>query len=106
MDLEHFVAETLRQIAAGVKRGQESAKEHGAQVNPNYGSVALANLPRIEFDVAVTVVEASGQKGGGGLVVGPFALGGQASSDASNTSISRIKFAVPMDLPKYPGATE
>jgi len=53
----------------------------------------------ISFDVAVSVAQGTETKGGVGLVVGPVALGSQGKSDASNTSMSRIQFRIPMVLP-------
>jgi hypothetical protein len=53
----------------------------------------------LEFDVAVTAAEGSEKKGGIGIVVGSFGIGGQKASNISSQSVSRIKFSVPVPLP-------
>lgn len=111
--LEDFVAETLKQIIMGVKAAQEYAAENGAKVSPAnlclshcaQGDVRLMEentcriAQEIDFDIAVTTTEGTETKGGVGIFVGPVALGTQGKSDAQNSSISRIKFQVPILLP-------
>ena len=102
MNIEEFVAESLKQIIDGIIRAQEYAKEKGAIVSPpniNYVqgkpiSMAGYNLGQvIDFDTAV-VATASGIRVIGGV------LG--ASSDADNDALhvsSRIKFSIPVYYP-------
>lgn len=54
----------------------------------------------VDFDVAVTTVESEQSKGGAGIFVAGLGLGGQIRSDAQNTVVSRIKFSVPIALPR------
>lgn len=108
MDLETFIAETLRQIVKGVQTAQEHEDCKGARINPT-GKVlhmstktTSATEPasrQIEFDVAVTVTEGNEKKGGIGVFTGVFGVGGQANSNTANSSVSRIKFSVPVILP-------
>lgn len=119
MDLQTFISETLIQIAAGIEQANASLNNSEAIVNPKnvavivqsdrtiYGSIVPpreANMRRavhaINFDVAVTVAEGTGTRGGIGVVVGAVALGSQGSSNASNSSNSRVQFSVPMALPE------
>jgi hypothetical protein len=109
MELKDFVAETLKQIIEGVKNAQDYAQESGGQINPQWSSgksgesvmVARRIFPikEVEFDVAVTAAEGTKTKGGIGIFVGPVGLGSHGQSDASSSSISKIKFSVPMVLP-------
>lgn len=112
MKLKDFVAETLKEIVDGVVEAQKYYVEKGGSVNSknlsfrtdqgfqmwdgNTGQPAQL----IEFDVAVTTTEGTETKGGIGVFVGPIGLGSQGKSDASNTSSSRIKFSVPIFLPR------
>jgi len=98
MELKDFVSQTITSIIEGVREAQASAQD-GAYVNP-----VMAARP-IEFDVAVTVTETTEKKGGGGIAVAGFikAEGGGLTSSA-NSSVSRIKFHVPVTLPTQPGA--
>jgi hypothetical protein len=101
MDLENFVQESLNQIFNGVKGAQESAAKSGGEINPKVSGKGTFDhtgriIHPIEFDVAVTVVE-TGNVNGGISVMG---VGLKGASSESNTSVSRIKFNVPISLPK------
>jgi hypothetical protein len=108
MDLETFIAETLRQIVRGVETAQQHNDCKGAKISPKGKMLNMSSktcsatdpAPRqIEFDVAVTVSEGSEKKAGIGVFSGVFGVGGQANSNAANSTISRIKFTVPVILP-------
>lgn len=109
MNLEEFVAETIKQIISGISKTHVHAKEKGATVNPrlactiysgNKGRVEPRSpIHSVEFDVAVTTTEGKGTKGGIGIFVGPVGLGSKGQSESSNTSMSRIKFSVPIVFP-------
>jgi hypothetical protein len=99
VDLETFIAETLRQIVKGVKTAQSHADCTGAQINPLLDGACIA-VEQIEFDVAVTVTEGSEKKGGIGVFTGGFGIGGQANANTANSSVSRIRFNVPVVLPR------
>ena len=113
MKLQEFISATIKEIIDGVTDAQAYGKTKGARVSPNNllfrndqghnifwdgetGEIATV----IDFDVAVTTSEGTGTKGGIGIVVGPIALGSQGKSDASKSSESRIKFTIPIQLPK------
>lgn len=54
----------------------------------------------ISFDVALTANAGQGTKGGMGVIVGAVSLGATGESKTGSSTISRIKFDVPMMLPK------
>ena len=113
MDLREFVKETLSQIVQGVKEAQALAASHGGEVSPDMsrqaGSTFSASgfvhgpngttVQFVAFDVALTVTEGTGTKGGIGVVTGMFNLGSAGESRAENSSLSRVKFGVPLSLP-------
>ena len=111
MKLEDFISETLKQIINGVSTAQPHYSERGGTVNSRnlgYRKIEGTQLfdkntgqitQIIEFDVAVSTSEGTGSKGGVGVFVGPVSLGSQGSSEATNSSHSRIKFSVPVNLP-------
>lgn len=119
MELKDFVSETIRQIVAGTVAAQVHAEEHGASVSPadmrykgtTGGDQLLWNqqdgtpIQKVDFDVAVTTTEGTQTKGGIGIFVGPVGLGTQGQSDATNQSVSRIRFWVPLQLPKHGEST-
>ena len=112
MDLRDFVSETLTQIVEGVKSAQSNAVDSGAKVNPKLStsyeqagkqgflqtSEGYAQI--VQFDVALTVTEGSGTKGGIGVFAGAINLGNSGQSKTENSSVSRVKFSVPLSLPK------
>jgi len=116
MELKDFLSETLKQIIKGIQDAQEFVDKYGqgAKVNPR-GITALkrdesgrnqphdinTKLPieRVEFDVAITASDSVEKSGGGGLRVWALNVGGQAGTSSENTTISRIRFGVPIVLP-------
>jgi hypothetical protein len=112
MQLKEFITETFKEIVDGVVAAQEYSGAKGARVNPSgltcrldqglmlYDKKTGDIATLIEFDVAVTTAEGTATKGGVGVFVGPVALGSQGQSDAAKSSNSRIRFSVPMHLPK------
>lgn len=115
MDLENFISISLVQIAKGIDRANAELKGTGAIVSPKkvtdvrkentYGNLKLndnswVRVQQIDFDVALTATEGSETKGGLGISVGAISLGGAAKDDYSQSSVSRIKFSVPMLLPQ------
>jgi len=111
MNLQEFVAETLTQIIDGVREAQTRAKDGDATVNPGLNATAenakygifnasgtAAQL--VQFDVALTGMEGTETKGGIGVVAGVFNLGSTGHSQAENSSVSRVKFSVPLVLPR------
>jgi len=112
MQLRDFVAESIRQIIDGVRTAQDYAAEHGSKVNPSniwyrvdQGVVKIqdrdtgAIIQEVNFDVAVTTTDGTKTKAGIGVFVGPVGVGSHGQSEASNQSVSRLQFSVPVALP-------
>jgi hypothetical protein len=93
MELDEFVCKTLEQVISGVKKSHEHAKSLGSRI-------AMKGFSHIEFDVAVTVTEGSESKKGGGITVWGVAGNAEGKSATTNSSVSRIKFSVPVCLPR------
>ena len=102
MKLQEFVKESLLQVINGVKEANESLDDNRGSVNPagrgppNGRTVGGVPLQDVEFDIAVLVSEGSDM--GGGLTV--MGIGGKGSISETNSSVSRIKFQVPVALPR------
>lgn len=112
MQLREFVGEALAEILQGVNDAQQVLGPLGDDINPklstpqgtleqkgNLVSRQGKLVQLVEFDVAVTVSEGTGTKGGIGVFVGGIGLGSQGQSNATNSSLSRIKFTIPLTLP-------
>ncbi len=120
MNLEEFVEVSLKQIISGVKKAQESTKlrnKHLSEadlINPEimYGADSapkgkyFATIQRnlvhfVEFDVAVSADSSIEAKGGFSLkVAGLAGVEAGAGGSEKESSISRVKFNVPIQLPR------
>ena len=122
MKLEEFIATTLTQIINGVQKAQLDTKdatvEQGetALVNPkfvygaddapkgkHYPMVGGGIVQMVDFDVAVTTQESADVKAGLGVFVAGFSFGTKGGVSSQDSAISRIKFQVPIALPRSHG---
>lgn len=113
MELKDFVRETLAQIAASVEAAQTEVRDADGFVNPahrsgkqeqdksHFGSLASGqNIFLVDFDVTVTVIEATETEGKAKLnVAGLLNMGTGGQSNASSTATNRICFKVPLAMP-------
>ena len=121
MELHDFVSKALVQIIRGVEQAQADLKDSSAQINPPLHNVFSntqsggANqglgwakggglVSVVEFDVALTIHEGQGTKGGIGVVAGIFALGSQGASDSAQHAVTRVQFSVPIKLSGHDAA--
>jgi hypothetical protein len=112
MDLKDFIGQVLADIVHSVIDAQLSLGENGKYINPqlsthqgplekqgNLVSIQGQPVQTVEFDVAATAAKANSTKGGIGVVAAAIVLGSQGQSSAESSSVSRIKFSVPVTLP-------
>ena len=100
MKLQEFVKETLIQVIEGVRNAQGMLSEKDGAINPRALSLSgpIHNgreLQHVDFDVAVTVIEESGVSGR----ISVFGIGAKGGASEENSTVSRIKFKVPVGLP-------
>jgi hypothetical protein len=115
VNLQEFVSEALVQIIDGVKSAQDHASSSGAKINPSFMYIGKEGPPlfniksysndtqygqTIEFDVAVTALNSENVKGGIGVVGGVIGVGYKAEKGKDDSTVSRIKFSVPVFLPQ------
>ena len=109
--LKDFVAETIIQIIEGVKIAQERAASLSAEVNPGVymeqkhrtdvvGVQGARTAQMIEFDVALTTSEKGGVEGGIFVLGGLLGAGAKSKLEASSIAINRVRFSVPVVLPR------
>lgn len=114
MELSEFVNQSLTQIVKGVKESQDEIRAQGGYANSaiftsasgkesatHFGSVSDGqNVLLVDFDVAITVSDASeGGIGGKLSVASLFKLEAGSKGTAASESTSRIRFKVPLALP-------
>ena len=88
MELKEFVKKTLLEIVAGVQEAQGAVREYGATVNPKYVNRDSAQIGGEYVPVQDVSFE-----------VGPLKAGINGTGNASESSVTRIKFTVPLALP-------
>lgn len=102
VDLKDFIAETLVQIQEGVeqaiKRRLDTPGASGV-INPAFEASKQSDTKDVEFDVAVTVQDKTSGSAKAGLKVFGIDLGGDGSKSAEHSTVSRIKFSVPVIAP-------
>lgn len=92
MELKEFISSTILQIIDGVKEAQDV---HKALVNP-YVGLGYEDPKQVDFDVAVSVEEKTNAEGGAKINVLGSKLGGGASIEGVEKSITKVKFSVPL----------
>ncbi|BDM64134.1 hypothetical protein NFHSH190041_15860 [Shewanella sp. NFH-SH190041] len=115
MKLDDFVSETLKQIINGVSVAQEYGATKNAKVNPISARFHSSTegqafcqetgvpLQHVSFDVAVTVTQEQTSSDGGGQV-GSISVSPDSTNNSQNSSVTRIKFDVPVLLPTTGGS--
>jgi hypothetical protein len=115
LNLEEFIAQSLIQIVNGVAESQKRVAELGGKINPTgyviqpsgqlnwhkegYGTDSEIGQV-VEFDVAVVAGENKDIQGGMGVFVAGVTIGYKAEKANENSSVSRVKFSVPLFLPQ------
>lgn len=102
--LQEFVSETLVQITSGVAEARKQQEGVGVYTQiPDDHTRSLVTVTgraafMVEFDVAVTATDKSQAGGKAGIsVVQVFNAGGERTQTTEHSSVSRVKFAVPID---------
>jgi len=101
MNLQEFIKETLLQVINGVIEAQNTLGQTNGAINPFTRGQPIKptykglEVGYIDFDVAVTVTEGSGVAGG----LSVMGIGAKGDLSSSTSSVSRIKFTVPVALP-------
>ena len=104
MTLQQFISETMVQIAAGVAEARKLQEGVGVYTHVPDGNTRslLTSIGRaafmVEFDVAVTATDKAELGGKAGVsVVQVFIAGGEHKQTTEHSSMSRVKFTVPID---------
>jgi hypothetical protein len=103
MTLQEFVRDSLLQIKNGVDEAKQKNKNIGMAVEALGKQEASCRTADrrvgflVDFDVAVTVSEKTGNEAGAGILVASLLnAGGKKSTDSEHSSVSRICFSVPI----------
>lgn len=112
MELKEFIKETLIQIVEGVKEAQKDLKDSNCVINPAIhkdekpvvsGMHKENTIPKdveVHFEVILSQGELSGTKNGIGVMFATIGIGGQTKTDESNSSVTCVKFSVPLRYTK------
>lgn len=109
LELKDFVHQTLVQIAKGVNAAGEEIVGMGGAIPEKfsaYGSGVMksqrdgpAVVHIVDFDVAITTLQSEGVEGGAGIFVAFLTAGGKGKYEEQSSTISRVKFPVPIQYP-------
>ena len=115
--LKDFVRDALTDVVGGLLEAQAAVAGasgdavHSALIAPNWRNVADPThsaghvvhtgqpVEVVEFDIAVTTGDTTRAGGGGGIQVVGVRIGAEADRTAEQSSVSRVKFRVPLALP-------
>ncbi len=100
MELREFVTTTLKQIIDGIQDAQEYVEKSGSTAEIVNQFPIDRCKTKIEFDVAVTAESSTTAEGKAGISV--FSIGATTGGQMERLSstVSRIRFPVPVDLPR------
>ncbi|MDQ2069204.1 hypothetical protein [Natronospira bacteriovora] len=111
MELKEFITETLTQIVDGVSDAKQAAEKSDSIINPAIAGTAankdggfffpamngqIATL--IDFDVSLSITEGKDSKAGINVASGLISLGGSGQSSSENSSLTRVRFNIPVVL--------
>ena len=107
IELQEFIAEALNAVLEGIASGQRKFSPlRTARVGHQFAQRVQFNAPReISFDVATTVTAGTSAEGGASIKVVGIGVGGKVDAQNSNSTVTRIAFAVPIG-PKDHGTRE
>jgi len=109
VELDAFVEATLIAIVRGATAARKVVKDLGGEVNPSIGNANATKtitddynqaIVSVDFDVAVAATEAKENKGGMGVAIALLGMGATQAETSGFSHASRIKFTVPLVLPK------
>lgn len=110
MELNEFVKDVIVSIYDGIS---EAKKTTGKPILPSAGLVSegipyvkngigpnasATMISNLEFEVALTDGSKDGINGGIGVLLGNLTLGAKGNSETQQTSLSKIKFNIPIEL--------
>lgn len=113
MELKEFIKETLTQIIEGVSEARSSASKTGAIISPtgisNSNGIGDYIKPdpykdnrqvhAVSFEVGLTSEDNNQRKGGIGVILGAFSVGGVGKNEENIRAVTNVKFTVPIVYP-------
>lgn len=109
VELREFVRQALCDISRGVLDAQEELAAYGVKVNPQAYASKNGALTRytskdyvfqtVEFDIAITATQKDATGGGFAIAVVMASLKFGDGNEEQKSSISRIRFQIPLDIP-------
>ncbi|WGF90770.1 hypothetical protein [Marinivivus vitaminiproducens] len=101
MDLADFVTNALVQIQTGVANAIDQRSDKAGVISPlsNSKIITKGEIQIVEFDVAVTASDKTDVDGHAGIKVLSLNIGGGGSTSSQLSTVSRMRFSVPVILP-------
>ena len=102
MQLREFIQSTLIDVLSAINDAQNELKStfNNGAINPVWDiSGATERIHNLEFDIAVTVGNVKSGETKAGINVLGLDIGGAGNLQFQNSSVSRIKFSIPILAP-------
>lgn len=109
MNLDEFIKDVIVNIYNGISDAKNETSRNvipqgeSADGMPNVkggsrNSGYMTLVSNIEFEVSLTNGEKDGVAGGIGVLLGALSLGAKTNNETTQTSLSKIKFTIPIEL--------
>jgi len=108
MELKEFIKTTLVDIVEGIELAQNELKSKNCVINPaerkdtrkrkatGSADAYIGDTKEVEFEVALSQIDSAEGKFGLGVWFANIGAGGQTKTDEQNSSVTNIKFSVPI----------
>ena len=100
MELREFIKNSLLDILGGIQDAANAVHQNGGlgAVNP-VDKAQIFKTQKVEFDIAVTASNEQAKGAEGGIKVYGLTLGANGKQSEADSSVSRLKFEIPIALP-------
>ncbi len=114
IELDKYIAETIRQISLGIQTASEECKDLGVIVNPNItvGSSSDFYVPsdlkhlnvqrrvqNLEMEISLSIVDSNESKGGVNFGISVWGAGANISNSGKKAGENKVKFSIPVCFP-------
>lgn len=111
MNLEDFIAESIKQLMNGVTRAQETSEVVGGAVNPHLlstskntdpESISHGTTTEIKYHLALTKSKSKKGESKFSVMFGEYGeMGGNKLKENSNSSLTTMSFSIRVSLPLH-----
>lgn len=110
MELKDFIKDVIVSIYNGISEAKETTGKHilpqGNSISESIPYISkgmapldpIAIVSNLEFELSLTEGDKNGITGGIGVLLGSLTMGSKGNNEHQQTSLSKIKFNIPIEL--------